>query len=132
MIAARLARAQQYLEDAQDLLRTGRLASAVSRAYYAAYQGMWAALEDPPDGGRWRHVGIISHFVRGYWFTPTHPPTGPGLLEPLRFPLHRLYRFRLYADYDLVSLPHTDAEEGVQTVQRVITEVAQHTQGAQP
>jgi hypothetical protein len=58
--------AKKYLDDARFLLDAGRLDSAVSRAYYAAYQAMWAALESPPRGGQWRHLGIISHFVRGY------------------------------------------------------------------
>ena len=100
MIPERLALAQHYLDDAQFLLAATRFASAVSRAYYAAYQAMWAALGDPPrPGAQWRHGAIINHFVRGYWFLPTHPATGPGLLESLRFGLHRLYALRLNADY---------------------------------
>ena len=82
MIPERLRLARHYLEDAEYLLSADRLASAVSRAYYAAYQGMWAALGDPPRGELWRHGAIINHFVRGYWFAPTHPATGPGLLDP--------------------------------------------------
>ncbi len=112
------------------LWHAGRLASAVSRAYYAAYQAMWAALGDPPGpGGRWRHAAIINHFVRGYWCVPTHPPTGPGLLEPLRGPLRRLYQFRLDADYDLVPLARHSAEEAVQTAQHTLAEIAQRTEG---
>jgi len=116
VIPERFRLAQQYLADAQYLLAAERLASAVSRAYYAAYQAMWAALGDPPGtGGRWRHEAIINHFVRGYWFMPTHPTTGPGLLEPLRLPLRRLYQVRLDADYDLVPVVRRGAEEAVQT-----------------
>ena len=48
MLPERLRLARQYLDDAQYLLAAYRLASAVSRAYYAAYQAIWAALGDPP------------------------------------------------------------------------------------
>ena len=105
MLTERLSMARQYLDDARYLLAAERFASAVSRAYYAAYQAMWAALEDPPEGGRWRHLGMISHFVRGYWFAPAHPHTGPGLLEPLRFPLRRLYQLRIDAEISSLSMP---------------------------
>jgi hypothetical protein len=79
VIPERLRRARHYLEDAEYLLAADRVASAVSRAYYAAYQGMWAALGDPPRGELWRHGAIINHFVRGYWFV-CHP-AGTGLLK---------------------------------------------------
>ena len=132
MIPERLSLAQQYLDDAQYLLAADRLASAVSRAYYAAYQAMWAALGDPPRAPQWRHGAIINHFVRGYWFAPTHPSTGPGLLEPLRFALHQLYDLRLDADYDGVPIARASAEEGVRTVQRTLAELHHRTQGGHP
>jgi hypothetical protein len=78
VILERLRLAQQYLDDAQYLLAADRRGSAVSRAYYAAYQAMWAALGDPPRGEGWRHGAILNHFVRGYWFAPAHPATGPA------------------------------------------------------
>jgi hypothetical protein len=93
---------------------------------------MWAALGDPPGGGQWRHLGIISHFVRGYWFAPTHPRTGPGLLEHSRLPLHRLYQFRVDADYDLIPLDAASTEEGVETAARTIAEIEQRTPGGNP
>jgi hypothetical protein len=43
VLAERLIVAKRYLDDARYLLAARRLESAVSRAYYAAYQGMWAA-----------------------------------------------------------------------------------------
>lgn len=133
MIPERRRRAEQYLADAQALLAAERLASAVSRAYYAAYQAMWAALGDPPGtGGRWRHEAIINHFVRGYWLTPTHPPTGPGLLEPLRLPLRRLYQARLDADYDLVPITRPSAEEAIHTAQQTLAALAQQPPGGHP
>ena len=121
----RLMIARRYLDDARSLLLAGRLESAVSRAYYAAYQAMWAALGDPPKGEQWRHIGIISHFVRGRWFEPAYPQTGPGLLEHLRFSLHRLYQFRVDADYDLTPINTNSAEECVKTAERTIAEIEQ-------
>lgn len=104
----------------------------VFRAYYAAYQAMWAALGDPPKGGQWRHIGIISHFVRGQWFDPAYPQTGPSLLEHLRFSLHRLYQFRVDADYDLTRINATSAEECVRTAERTISEIDQRIQERNP
>jgi len=132
VLAERLIAARKYLDDARYLLDAGRLESATSRAYYAAYQAMWAALGDPPSGGQWRHIGIIRHFVRGYWFDPTHPQTGPGLLEHLRFSLHRLYQFRIDADYDLTYIGNSSAEECVKTAERTLAEIDQRFQKEQP
>lgn len=129
MVDERFTAAKRYLDDARFLLNAGRLESAVSRAYYAAYLAMWAALGDPPHGGQWRHIGIISHFVRGYWYDPTHSQTGPGLWEHLRFSLHRLYQFRVDADYDLTHIGIGSAEECVRTAEQTILEIDQRTQG---
>jgi hypothetical protein len=132
VLAERLVAARRYLDDARFLFAAGRLESAVSRAYYAAYQAMWAALGDPPRGGQWRYIGIISYFVRGQWFEPAHPQTGPGLLEHLRFPLHRLYQFRVDADYDLIPINATSAEECIKTAERTLAEIDQRTQRGSP
>lgn len=132
MLAERLKTARKYLGDARYLLAAGRLESAVSRAYYAAYQAMWAALGDPPRGSQWRHIGIIGYFVRGRWLEPTYPQTGPGLLEHLRFSLHRLYQFRVDADYDLIHINATSAEECGKTAERTIAEIEQRVQGENP
>lgn len=130
MIPERLALAQHHLDDAQFLLAAGRFTSAVSRAYYGAYQAMWAALGDPPGpSGRWRHEAIINHFVRGSWALPTYPSRGPGLLEALRLPLRRLYQGRLDADYDLLPITPARAEEAVQTVERTLAAITQQTPG---
>jgi len=53
VIPERLSLAQQYLDDAQYLLAADRLASAVSRAYYAAYQAMWADRPEMQDAAKW-------------------------------------------------------------------------------
>src|SRR5437660_10375778 len=64
----------------QYLLAADRLASTVSRAYYAAYQAMWAALGDAPRAEGWRQgrlstilyaaIGSLPHIrlrVRACW-----------------------------------------------------------------
>jgi hypothetical protein len=56
-------------------------------------------LGDPPEG-TWKHLAIINHFVRGYWFEPDHDSRGAGLLEDMRLPLRRLYSYRIKSDYD--------------------------------
>lgn len=132
MIPERLRLAQQYLDDAQYLLAADRRASAVARAYYAAYQAMWAALGAPPHTDGWRHGAIINHFVRGYWFAPTHPATGPGLLEALRFGLRRLYTMRLAVDYEGLPISRASAETALQTVVQTLAAIHQHTQGGRP
>jgi len=90
---------------------------------------MWAALGDAPRAEGWRHGAIINHFIRGYWFAPAHPPTGPGLLEPFRFGLRRLYELRLDVDYDAVPISRASAEAEVQMVHRTLAEIDQRTQG---
>ena len=132
MIPERRRLAEQYLDDAQYLLAADRWASAVARAYYAAYQAMWAALGDPPRADGWRHGAIINHFVRGYWFAPAHPATGPGLLEALRFGLYRLYHLRLAVDYEGLPISHAGAATALQTVAQTLAAIHQHTQGGRP
>ncbi len=100
MIEHRLQYAKIYLKDAFELYEKGSINSAASRAYYASYQAMWAALRDPERQKIWKHLGIIKHFVRGYWYRPEHSKAGPGLLEDLRLPLRRLYSYRIKSDYD--------------------------------
>jgi hypothetical protein len=54
---------------------------------------------------------------------------GPGLLEHLRFSLHRFYQFRVDADCDLTPINATSAEECVKTAERTIAEIEQRAQG---
>jgi uncharacterized protein (UPF0332 family) len=100
MIKFRLEIARTYLDDAMMLLKEKRFNSAASRAYYASYQAMWAALGEPEEGRVWRHLAIIKHFVTGYWFEPSHKEASPGLLEDKRLPLRRLYSYRIKSDYE--------------------------------
>ena len=121
MIKYRLQFAKIYLDDAIDLLERGRFNSSASRAYYASYQAMWAALGDPEDGKIWRHLAIIKHFVRGYWFTPDHPEDGPGLLEEKRLPLRRLYACRVKSDYDAADISGQVLKPLLSIVKQVIS-----------
>lgn len=125
MISARLKMARTYLADARHLFEQKRFNSAASRAYYASYQAMWGALGDPVEGKIWRHLAIINHFVRGYWFQPDHPEKGPGLLENKRLPLRRLYAYRIRSDYDAEKLGERPLEELLETVEEIIQFIEQ-------
>ena len=63
MIQYRLEFAKQYLDDAVELFQKRRFNSSASRAYYASYQAMWAALGEPEDGKIWRHLAIIKQSI---------------------------------------------------------------------
>ena len=129
MELARLQAALVMLDDARYLRDGGRWASAISRAYYCSYQAMWAALGTPAQAHQWRHAAITAHFVRGYWFAPAHPKTGPGLLESLRRPLQWLYQKRIDIDYDIKSVSQATAERAVEIAERVCSEVQQKSGG---
>ncbi|MEA3417173.1 MAG: HEPN domain-containing protein [Thermodesulfobacteriota bacterium] len=120
MIIYRLDFAKKYLEDAIELFNKKRFNSSASRAYYASYQAMWAALGDPEEGKIWRHLAIIKHFVRGYWFAPNYPKIGPGLLEDKRLPLRRLYAYRIKSDYDVIDIDQHNLEQLLKVVKQVI------------
>ena len=120
MIKFRLEIARAYLDDARILFKDKRYNSAASRAYYASYQAMWAALGEPKEGKVWRHLGIIKHFVAGYWFDPAPKRKGPGLLEEKRLPLRRLYSYRIKSDYDARPVEEKQLGDLLETVQQVI------------
>jgi len=130
MIKARLEIAKKYLDDAIELFNKKKFNSSVSRAYYAAYQAMWAALGDPKDDNKiWRHLAIIKHFVRGYWFKADHPNTGPGLLEDKRLPLRNLYFFRIKSDYDATEIDEHSAKQSIKLVEEVINIINEKSGG---
>lgn len=128
----RLRAAQQFLVDARLLYDNGRYGSAVSRAYYAAYQAMWGALGNPGQGDQWRHLAIIGHFVRGHWARPDYPSTGPGLFEDLRLPLRRLYQLRIDADYDLIPVTPDSAGFAIDSASRTLQAIMSSRPGGQP
>jgi len=120
MIKYRLDFAREYLDDAVELFNQKRYNSSASRAYYASYQAMWAALDEPRDEKMWRHLAIIKHFVRGYWFAPDHQRTGPGLLEDKRLPLRRLYSYRIASDYDAKEINSQNLDQLLKIVKQII------------
>ena len=119
----RLEAASRYLVGAVALVAAGDYAGAISRCYYAAYQAMWAALGEPVIKGRWEHAGIIQAFVRGRWDDPSYPMTGPGLYEPLRSPLRRLYGLRLGVDYRIEPVTRETAEWALEVTQDLIATI---------
>ncbi len=120
MIKYRLDCAKRYLDDASELFDQRRFNSSASRAYYASYQAMWAALGEPRDVKIWRHLAIIKHIVRRYWFAPDHQEAGPGLLEDKRLPLRRLYSYRIKSDYDAIDIDQHNLEQLIKVVEQVI------------
>jgi uncharacterized protein (UPF0332 family) len=132
METIRFTAALATLDDARHLLSVNRWASAISRAYYCSYQAMWAALGTPPQANQWRHTGIVAHFVRGYWFAPEHPRTGPGLLEHVRRPLQWLYQKRLDVDYDIRPVTSATAVRAVDIAAQVCQEIQQRSGGLAP
>jgi len=60
-------------------------------------------------------------FVRDRWFDPQASLRGPGVFEPQRFALHRLYDMRLKADYRLDDISREEAQWAIGTVQEIIT-----------
>lgn len=119
----RIEAASRYLEGAIALVAVGDYAGAISRCYYAAYQAMWAALEEPTTKRRWEHAGIIQAFVRGRWDDPSHPMTGPGLYERLRLPLRRLYDLRLDVDYHAESVSRETADWALEVVKALLATI---------
>jgi hypothetical protein len=81
---------------------------------------MWAALGDPPQEQQWRHLAIIKHVVRGYWFDPAHPAEAPGLLESLRLSLRKLYLVRLQCDYEGSLLNQKTAKAAIQAAEEAL------------
>jgi uncharacterized protein (UPF0332 family) len=118
---ARLEGARQVIEGAKVLLGHADFRGCVSRCYYAAYQAMWAAVGEPERKPRWEHFGLMKTFVRGRWFDPHSRMRGPGVFEPQRFSLHRLYDLRLKADYRLDDISREEAQWAVDIAQEIIT-----------
>lgn len=90
---------------------------------------MWAALGEPRDGKIWRHLAIIKHFVRGYWFAPDHSQSGPRLLEEKRFALRQLYSYRIQSDYDVTELHEQTIMPLLQVVESIIRIIEEHGGG---
>ena len=82
---------------------------------------MWAAVGEPERKPRWEHFGLMKAFVCGRWFDPQASMRGPGVFEPQRFALHRLYDLRLKADYRLDDISREEVQWAVDIAQEIIT-----------
>jgi len=117
---AKLEGARQALAGAKVLWESGDFRGCVSRCYYAAYQAMWVAVGDPEKKPRWEHFGLMKAFVRGRWLDPQVGIREPGIFEPQRFALRRLYDLRLGADYRLDEISQREAQWAIETAQEII------------
>jgi len=95
--------------------------ASTTRSYYAAYQGMWGALGDPPLG-RWRHHGLIHRFCYGQG---TEAPSLPTSLAAYRQRLRTLYAYRTDADYTAREITQTEANDGLTLAGEILVFIAQ-------
>ena len=119
-VASRWALAEEFLSDARALLQEGRLRSAMSRAYYAAYHACICAMEwlgyrpehfrgrDGLPADRWDHRLVRTEFHRIFVLTRHVIPWRLGV------GVRMLWRMRVEADYDpAATVPNERAEEAV-------------------
>jgi len=128
MDQTRMALARQFLDDSQHLLDQGRLRSATSRAYYAAYHAAVALFEKygfKPSSfiGKsgwpatiWEHPIVTNRFFHEFVQRRKLFPWQTG--QELR----RLYARRIAADYDQSAmLVETDVQALFTSAQDVVT-----------
>ncbi len=118
----RWATSQELYRAADAAFRQQHYRACVGLAYYACFQAMWVALDDPPLG-EWRHGGITRRFCHGQW---TAPPSDPTALSGLHRRLLALYELRLDAHYRAQSVPFQQARNGLDTADEVMRWVQQH------
>jgi uncharacterized protein (UPF0332 family) len=113
--------AKEHYQAGQLCFDNSFFGASTTRSYYATYQGMWVALGDPPLG-RWRHHGLIQQFCWGQW---TEPPALPTRLAVYRQRLRTLYDYRTDADYTARTMSRTEAHEGLNLANEILTLIAQ-------
>lgn len=120
---ALLAKADTYLSSAQLLIDSGDTASAASRAYYAMFYAVEAALD--ARGIRTRtHAGAIAQF--GQHFVK-NGPLPPALLRELT----EAHDLRLIGDYDAMkAIPTKEAQLLVDTARRFVAAIRPHVEGS--
>lgn len=116
-------RANERKAAAQLCFDQGYYDESITLSYYACYQAMWVAVDDPP-AGLWRHGGLINNFCRGQW---RRPPVAPQAMASLRKKLDQLYLYRIQVDYEARSLGQSEAQEGLDSADEVLQLVAQQT-----
>ena len=91
---------------------------SVACSYYAVFTAMWVALGDPPRRS-WEHRGIVGHFARGQWRTPSMPVEH----ERIRA-IRTLYTDRLAAHYKSTQLSALDSTASLTTARHALRLVA--------
>ena len=114
--------ALELYQTANAAFQQGQYKACVGLAYYACFQAMWVALDDPPSG-EWRHVGITRRFCHGLWAAPSIVPTS---LTTLYKRLLALYELRLDAHYRAQPVSSQQAQQGLDTTTEVIRLVQQY------
>lgn len=113
---ALLAKAETYPSSAEVLLGIGDTASAASRAYYAMFYAVEAALEARGVQTR-THAGAISQF--GQHFVKNGPLTSDLLQD-----LTQAHDLRLIGDYDAMkAIPEKDAQHLIAIARRFVVTV---------
>ena len=103
-VSYRLARAEESLEEAELLLRSGHANSAVNRLYYACFYAVSGLLYTEGDSST-KHAGVIALFDR-HWIKTQRLPKSLG-----RF-YHGLFDRRQESDYgDLVDFDIVDVAQ---------------------
>lgn len=116
-------RAKERRKSAQMCFDQECYSDSITLSYYACYQAMWVAVDDPP-AGLWRHGGLINEFCQGQW---QHPSVAPQRMASLRQKLDQLYLHRIQVDYEAQSLGQNAAQEGLNTMDEILRLVAQQT-----
>jgi hypothetical protein len=121
LIAYRIARAEESLDEARLLLSAGHLNTAVNRLYYACFYAVSALLMSEGHGSS-RHSGVRSLFD-AHWVKPGKVPIAQG-----RF-YRGLFNNRQKSDYaDLVVFAETDVRTWLTQAEAFVALVARLAQ----
>lgn len=116
-----LDRAAEELEVGTLLAGSGHHAQAYSRAYYAAIYAAQAALEVVGES-RSKHAGVLAAFTRFI-------VQGGGLPEQHGASLRKLFRGRVQADYELVTVPEDVARRAISDAASIVDGVREWIAG---
>jgi uncharacterized protein (UPF0332 family) len=118
-VAALLAHARAKIEVARVLLAARAPGDAASRAYYAAFHAVSAALLARGQAYS-SHAQVLGAFNRDFVHAGTFP-------REYTVTLTRLFEDRQTGDYDpTTSLEQAEAERDVQDAERIVEAVAAH------
>lgn len=112
-----LARAEEDLGLSHEIIDGGHHRVGVSRAYYAAFYAMEAALLSM-DITRSKHNGVISAFNRHFVSTGLLPSHFGALISDL-------FRYRNIADYEFESrISEAEARSRIQAASQIVAAIA--------